>query len=195
LYFESDQTLYPGEDVFLGAISQTGSSGSHLLFEVRIIWQKKLHEASFQYGYGGKFLNTRDGFLKDQKSDRIKRSTTGAAFNAETDGRKYRRRAYNQKMLFKYDNEDYEGFVTNISPAGTFVKTALKSAHLGAALKLMLPSRKSGKHIEIHGWIVRMCPEGLGLSFERRSGRERRSDLDRRTGLERRGLKRRKARS
>ena len=94
-------------------------------------------------------------------------------------------------MLFMYNNEEYEGLVTNISRGGAFVKTPIK-LNLGEIIKLAIPTKDRGKDLEIFGWVVRICPGGVSFSFERRSGRERRSDLDRRTGLERRARKKRK---
>jgi Tfp pilus assembly protein PilZ len=192
LYFESDQTMYPGEEVFIGTISQAVSSDTHLLFEVKIIWQKELRDAPLRYGYGGKFLNSYDFFLKGGDSAKSReRPAADIDFNAENDSRKHRRRPYNKPMLFMYNNEEYEGLVTNISRGGAFVKTPIK-LNLGEIIKLAIPTKDRGKDLEIFGWVVRICPGGVSLSFERRSGRERRSDLDRRTGLERRARKKRK---
>jgi len=192
LYFESDQTMYPGEEVFIGIISPAASSDTHLLFEVKIIWQKELHDAPFRYGYGGKFLNSQDFFLKSRDSAKPRqRPAAELDCKAETDTRKYQRRPYNKPMMFGYKNEEYEGLVTNISRGGAFLKTPIK-LNLGEIIKLAIPTRDRGKNLEIFGWVVRICPGGVSFSFERRSGRERRSDLDRRTGLERRDRKKRK---
>ena len=192
LYFESDQTMYPGEEVFVGTINQADSSDTHLLFEVKIIWQKEVLDAPFRYGYGGMFLNSYDSFLKGR--DSVKSEAQPLAdidFNDEKDSRKHRRRPYNKSLPFKYKNEEYKGLIANISRGGAFVKTPIK-LNLGEIIKLSIPAKDRSKDIEMFGWVVRICPGGVSLSFERRSGRERRSDLDRRTGQERRGRKRRK---
>ena len=57
LYFESNDTFYPMEEIFVEIIDQPQSSDPdfELLFDVKIIWLKKLQDASFRYGYGAKF--------------------------------------------------------------------------------------------------------------------------------------------
>ena len=190
LYFESDQTMYPGEEVFVGTISQADSSDTHLLFEVKIIWQKELLDATFSYAYGGMFLNSYDSFLKGPDSvNSAAQPTADIDYTDEKDSRKHRRRAYNKSLPFIYKNKEFEGVVANISRGGAFVKTPTK-LNLGEIIKLSIPAKDRNKNIEMFAWVVRICPEGVSLSFERRSGRERRNDLDRRTGQERRGRKR-----
>ncbi len=192
LYFESDQTLYPGEEVFIGTINQADSSDTHLLFEVKIVWQKELRGGPLRYGHGGRFLNSYDSFLKGRVSAKSRKQPAAKIeFNDQKDSRKHPRRPYNKPLLLLYKNKEYEGLVANISRGGAFVKTTIK-LNLGEIIKLAIPARDSGKDLTILGWVVRICPGGVSLSFERRSGRERRSDLDRRTGLERRGRKKRK---
>jgi len=83
------------------------------------------------------------------------------------------------------------GLVADISRGGAFIETDAKFS-LSESIQLILPGNKSGGKVFLKGWIVRICRRGIGVSFERRSGRERRSDLDRRTGSERRSSKRRK---
>ena len=60
LYFESDQTIYPGEDIFVGLTIHAASPGKEkqLLFEVKILWQEALEESARCCGYGGEFLST-----------------------------------------------------------------------------------------------------------------------------------------
>ena len=112
-------------------------------------------------------------------------------FVGENDARKYKRRAYNKPLYFIYKRLKFIGLVTNISRGGALIETDAKFS-LGERIQLVVPLAKTGKDVLVNGWIVRICLKGVGVSFERRSGRERRSDLDRRTGSERRGTKRRK---
>ena len=74
---------------------------------------------------------------------------------------------------------------TDISRGGAFVATGSKIS-LGARINLVIARNKNRKGVRLRGWIVRSDPEGVGVSFDRRSDRERRFDLDRRTGLNRR---------
>ena len=87
---------------------------------------------------------------------------------AEKDSRKHPRRPCNKPIFFTSKNQHAAGLATNISRGGAF------------------HASKNHKGLRLRGWIVRLGPEGVGVSFDRRSGRERRYDLDRRTGLNRR---------
>jgi Tfp pilus assembly protein PilZ len=197
LYFESDQVLYPGEDIFVALATHAGSAGkeTQLLFEVKVLWHLALEDSSRRYGYGGKFLSTYDTFTETgsiQKEANEKKAAPNYDFRGQDDPRKNNRKPYNKSLVFYYNRHEYKGVVTDISRGGAFILTQ-ENFVLGGRLKLVIPQLKARKAVRVTGWIARISQEGIGVSFERRAGRERRSDLDRRTGLERRGRKRRKA--
>lgn len=81
----------------------------------------------------------------------------------------------------------------NISRSGVFIETQNKFL-FGQTIELVIPSIKNNKTMRLNGWIVRLSPTGIGVTFkrilERRSGKERRSDLDRRNGFDRRDRRR-----
>ncbi len=197
LFFESDQTISPGENIFVGLAIHADSPGNdtQLLFEVKIVWHKELENSSFRYGYGGKFLNSYDSFIETAQIKKFEKQASAIVdFQGENDSRKHSRKLYNKSLRFSFKKQGYKGFITNIGRGGAFILIKEKFA-LGGRIKLAVPGRKTRQEVKVTGWIVRMSPEGFGLSFERRSGRERRNDLDRRIGLERRDRKRRKIRS
>ncbi len=191
LYFESDQNIYPGEDIFVGLAIHADSPGkdSQLIFEVKIIWHKELGDSPFRYGFGGKFLNSYDSFDPFPETGQTKKHVEKEAspwdFSGENDSRKQNRISYNKFLRFSYKNNDYKQVVANIGRGGAFILTKEKF-NLGGKITLTVPRSQNRKEIKIAGWIVRISPDGIGVSFERRAGPERRSDLDRRTGLERR---------
>ncbi|MCP4627234.1 MAG: PilZ domain-containing protein [bacterium] len=195
LYFESDQNIYPGQDIFVGLAIHADSPGKdvQLIFEVKIIWYKQLGDSPFRYGFGGKFLNSYDSFDSFPETGQIKKLAEQEAlqgdFSGDNDSRKQNRRPYNKFLRFSYRNNDYKQVVTNIGRGGAFISTKEKFA-LGGKLTLTVPGSQSRKEVKVAGWIVRTSPDGIGVSFERRAGRERRNDLDRRTGSERRSRKR-----
>ena len=57
LYFESNQTFYTGEEIFVEIIDHPQSSrvGLELLFDVEIVWCKDLQDSEFLRGYGVRF--------------------------------------------------------------------------------------------------------------------------------------------
>ena len=104
---------------------------------------------------------------------------------AEKDSRKHPRKACKQPLYFTFKYRHVKGLATNISRGGAFVATGSKIS-LGEKIYLAIHGSRNHKGIRLRGWIVRLDPEGVGVSFDRRSSRERRYDLDRRTGLDRR---------
>ena len=195
LYFESNQKIYPGEDIFVGLAIHADSPGkdAQLVFEVKIIWHKELVDSPFRYGFGGRFLNSYDSFDAFPETGQTQKPAEKEAlprdFAGENDSRKQNRRPYNKFLHFSYKNKDYKQVIANIGRGGAFILTKEKF-DLGGKLTLTVPVSKKRKEIKVTGWIVRISPAGIGISFERRVGRERRSDLDRRTGLERRSSRR-----
>jgi hypothetical protein len=105
--------------------------------------------------------------------------------NAEKDSRKHPRRSCKKTLIFAHKYRHFKGIVTDISRGGAFVETGNKIS-LGARINLDIRGNKNRRGVRLRGWIVRSGPEGVGVSFDRRSDRERRFDLDRRIGLDRR---------
>jgi hypothetical protein len=109
---------------------------------------------------------------------------------AEKDSRKHPRRSCKKQLFFTTRYQHVKGLATNISRGGAFVETESKIS-LGERINLVIHGSKIHKSVRLRGWIVRLGRQGVGVSFNRRSGRERRYDLDRRTGLDRRKVDRR----
>ena len=197
LYFESDQNIYPGEDIFVGLAIHADSPGkdTQLIFEVKIIWHKKLVDSPFRYGFGGRFLNSYDSFNPFPETGQTKKHAEKEAtpwhFSGENDSRKENRRILNKYLRFSYKKNDYRQIVANIGRGGAYILTQDKF-NLGGKITFAVSGSKNRKEKKVTGWIVRISPDGIGISFERRTGRERRHDLDRRTGLERRSRRSRK---
>jgi hypothetical protein len=106
---------------------------------------------------------------------------------AEKDSRKHPRRLCKKHLFFTYKHRHVKGLVTNISRGGAFIETGSKIS-LGERINLVIHGSKNHKDVRLRGWIVRLGSEGVGVSFDRRSGPERRFDLDRRTGSDRRNV-------
>ena len=104
---------------------------------------------------------------------------------AEKDSRKHPRRSCKKPLFFTHKYRHVKGMVIDISRGGAFVETGSKIS-LGARINLVIHGSNNRNGVGLRGWIVRSSPEGVGVSFDRRSNRERRYDLDRRTGLDRR---------
>ena len=172
LYFESDETIHCGEEIFVGLATHSESADidTQLLFEVRILWQQELRYPPFRYGYGGKFLNSSDSFLESPEILKLeKQSSPQNEFIGEKDSRKYSRKGYNKPLYFIYKRLKFKGLVANISRGGALIETDVNFS-LGDRIKLVVPGGKTGKEALVSGWIVRICLSGFGMCFERRSG-------------------------
>ena len=190
LYFESNQDILPLEEVFVEIIDHITSSGTEqeLLFDVVIIWRKKLPDAPFRYGYGARFKFTDESIEHKIKSAGPRKPPLPIPppeLEEETEAREFPRKRCHQSVVFHHGTRVCRGWVTDISRSGAFIKTRSKGS-LGHKIRIVITGDKPGKGLERPGWIVRVNSEGFGLSFNRRSGMERRYDLDRRVGRDRR---------
>ena len=193
LYFESRHKFLPLEEIFVEIIDHAAGSETdlELVFDVQIIWRKKLQDSPFPYGYGAKFKFFNDAIDNKIKAARIKQvpiSLPQPQLKNETEARQFPRRRCRQAVVFRHGQQAYHGIVTSISRGGAFITTRSKLP-LGRKIRMVFTVRKTKAQVERLGWIVRVDSEGFGLSFDRRSGFERRYDLDRRFGRDRRKKK------
>ena len=181
MYFESDQNLYPGEEIYIGLKGGPYSENIEKYFSyVRIKWRKDLTQGSFKFGYGAEFIKASESLLKildvagfgnELPKNRI--------FQKEEDPREHQRKSYRKVVFFKSRKSKHKGYVNNISRGGAFIITQKKFA-IGQILHLVFPATRLKKELRLKGWIVRVDENGIGVKFDRRSGKDRRADLDRR---------------
>lgn len=195
LYFESNHNFLPLEEIFVEIIDPTGSPDTEqeLIFDVEIIWRKKLSDPAFRYGYGAKFKFSNATIEHKIKSASFQKpplpqpklALPQLKLEDETEARESPRKRCNQLIEFNHGNQAYKGWVTSISRGGAFIKTRSKFP-LGRKIRIVISRGKTNIDWQRLGWIVRVNSEGFGVSFDRRSGSERRYDLDRRFGKDRR---------
>jgi len=64
IYFESDQTLYAGEKIYVAIKDPAASDNDYKdCVQVEIKWRKILTDSTFQYGYGAQFIDSRNALL------------------------------------------------------------------------------------------------------------------------------------
>ena len=184
VYFESDQIIYPGEDIYIGlkdATSPINDNKAHI--HVEITWRKDIKNASVRFGYGAKIINPIDTLVKSiGKAKPQRQRIQGNVFKHKKDPRKRPRKPYRKVVFFASKRKNYKGLITNISRSGAYIITQNKF-YLGQMIQLVVPGDKKKKDVKLKGWIVRLSPEGFGVRFDRRTGRDRRSVLDRRGSL------------
>jgi hypothetical protein len=181
VYFESDQIIYPGEEIYIGLKnSSTSMQNSKDRFRVEIKWRKDLQNASFRYGYGAVLIYPINRLVKSlQTSNPRPKNTRRDVTIRAVDPRNHKRKPYRKMTFFASKRKTYKGLITNLSRGGAHIKTRNK-LYLGQLIRLVIPGDKDKKDVKLKGWVVRLSPEGIGVRFDRRTGRDRRSVLDRR---------------
>ena len=175
LYFESDQTIFPGEEVFIKFDDRQDSIShdvmAHLPFGVEIVWQKDRPDSPFRYGYGAKFIDISESLLKSLKIPGYEHAyRKDSNSEAEKDPREYPRRPYRKPLVLSYKNRNYKAEFENISRGGVFIKTDIRFT-VGKLIRIAVPGSKFRKDYKLKGWIVRISTEGFGVMFDRQSGR------------------------
>jgi Tfp pilus assembly protein PilZ len=181
VYFESDQNLYPGEEIYIGLKGRLYSENTEKYFSyVRIKWRKDLTKGSFKFGYGAEFINAGESLLKILDVAGFGNELPkNKSFQKEEDPRDHQRKSYRKVVFFISRNSKPKGYIKNISRGGAFIITREKFA-IGQILNLIFPATRLKKELRLKGWIVRVDENGFGVKFDRRSGKDRRADLDRR---------------
>ena len=154
LYFEADNLLQPGEEIFVGIDNSpfASSQDTYECYRVKIVWRKKLKISAFYYGYGTKHtIDPRQA--KSQKGD-----STGW-----NDIRKHQRKSYSKSIRFAAKELIFEGFLKNISSAGVFIE-ANENFSAGQILSFEIPLKKNQK-ATVKGEVVWSSPDGFGVKF------------------------------
>lgn len=207
VYFETDQSLYPGEKIHIAKISivskKNGTERNRVAVKwqdknakyfdpVQIIWRKELADSHFRYGYGAEFTKADSTLAKLIVASTVESQTDKCEdWEYKKDPRELSRENYKKEITFRSKNNSYKGFISNINRVGAFIETG-DAFSLGQIIKFVLPGDGLFKPLKLRGCVVRLAPNGIGVRFDKRTGRERRKDIDRRTGAERRDRRKHK---
>ncbi len=154
LYFEADNLMQPGEEIFVGIDNSPFATeqGLYECYRVEIVWRKELKKSAYYYGYGVKHtidhhkVNLEEGESRDWK-----------------DIRKHQRKPYTKSVQFAADDRIFNGLIKNISSAGGFIKA---DSHISAGQNVTLVLRlKNRQKAVIKGKVVWSGPDGFGLQF------------------------------
>ncbi len=155
LYFETDELLQPGMDVFIGIENSPYRwPESYECYLAKIKWGKRLKNASLAYGYGAKYIDTKRE--KDPSQNDLEE---------KEDKRKHPRKFFDRLAFFRHENKSYEGFITEISYGGCFIKNR-GFFELGQILDLYIPGTKIDEDNMLKVEIVRLSPIGVGVKFK-----------------------------
>ena len=106
LYFESDQTLYQGEKIYIG--SKNPDTTKNIADEcagVKIKWRKDLDRSSFRFGYGAEFLEPDNPLVKSiDESAKLNQHSRGTGGRYRKDPREHTREPYRRQIEFTTRN-------------------------------------------------------------------------------------------
>jgi Tfp pilus assembly protein PilZ len=147
LYFEADNLLQPGEEIFVGIDNSPFASSidTYECYRVKIVWRKKLKNGAKHT------MDPRQAKL--QKAD-----STGW-----NDIRRHQRKSYSKSIRFAAKELIFEGFLKNISSAGVFIE-ANENFSAGQVLTFEIPLKKNQK-AKVKGEVVWSGPDGFGVKF------------------------------
>jgi len=156
LYFESDQFLQPGSEVFIRIEnfphSQTETYKCH---HAKVLWGKRLNKTPYTYGYGVKFVEiSNKQNSQDTDSDEI------------NDLRRHPREYCDKPATFVLENKSYDGFISDISRNGCFIEN-LEFLNIGQIFDLVIPGTKFSKNNTLKVEVVRLSPIGVGVKFKK----------------------------
>jgi Tfp pilus assembly protein PilZ len=210
VYFETDQSLYPGEKIHIAKISLSSRSddknvnrveikwrddNAKYFDRIEIKWRKELKDSSFRFGYGAIFTNSESKLAKlIIAASSGKQIISSEDWDYRKDPRELTRENYRKEIIFSSKKQNYKGFISNISRVGAFIETKNKFS-LGQIVNLEIPGDSLFKELNLIGCVVRLDPDGVGIKFDKRSGRERRKAIDRRTGADRRSRRKLKGKA
>ncbi len=154
LYFEADNLLEPGEEIFVGINDSPFASaqGIYECYRVKIMRRKKLKKSAYYYGYGARHaidyhrVNLQKGESKKWE-----------------DIRRHQRKPYDKSIQFTAQDRIFEGLLKNISSAGAFIE-ADKNFSAGQILTFEL-SLKDHRKAKVQGEVVWSAPDGFGVKF------------------------------
>jgi len=175
VYFESDQTLYQGEEVFI-AHKNPGPAAvaAEDCTRVEIKWRQNLKDSPYSFGYGARFAESDNALVRSIDKNRlIKQNIDDDPSKYKREPRAHLRELYRKEVVFIAESAQHKGTVTDISRGGAFIRTETKLS-LGQAINLHIPRGQSCKEATLKGWVVRLSPNGIGIKFDRRLQADRR---------------------
>ena len=155
LYFESDQLLLPGAEIFIRIENfQHGQPGAYRCHHVKIKWGKRLKNSPYAYGYGVKYVEPHDEKKSlETDSDQIK------------DLRKHPRKYFNKPGAFRFENKFYDCFISDLSLNGCFIENS-QSFNIGQILELTIPGKIFSQNKRLKVEVARLSPIGVGVKFK-----------------------------
>jgi len=155
LYFESDQFLQPGDEIFIEVENYLDDqTDPYLCHHAKIVWGQRLPNASYAFGYGAEYVR----FANEQNSSEADADQIG-------DLRKHPRHCIAKRVSFRLKNKLYNGIIRDISRNGCFIENRA-FLNNGQILNLAIPGTKFVGNNILRVEVVRLSPLGVGVIFK-----------------------------
>ena len=155
LYFESDQLLLPGSEVFIRIENFYHSqTETYICHHAKIKWGKRLQNTHFTYGYGAQYI-----VMPSQQN------SAEAVVDEFKELRKYPRKNCAKPATVGCGKKSFEGFISNISRNGCFIENT-EYLENGQLLDLVIPGTSFSKNNRLKVEVVRLSPVGVGVKFK-----------------------------
>ena len=156
IYFESNQFLSPGSEIFIRIENFTDDQiESDRCHHAKIIWGQRLNNIPNTYGYGAKYVKISN-----------KENSSETDSDQEKDFRRHPRKYCAKPATFGFENETYDGFISDISRNGCFIENS-EFLKFGQILDLVIPGTKFSDNYKLKVEVVRLSPIGVGARFKR----------------------------
>jgi hypothetical protein len=155
LYFESDQLLLPGSEIFLRIENFPHSqTETYICHHAKIMWGKRLQNTHFAYGYGAKYIV----FSNQQNSTETDSDETEEL-------RKHPRKYCAKPATIGSGKNFYDGFISDISRSGCFIENT-EFLETGQIIDLVIPGTRFSKNNRLTVEVVRLSPIGVGVKIK-----------------------------
>ena len=158
LYFESDQFLQPGAEVFIEIENYLhDQTEPYVCHHAKIIWGRKLKDTTYAFGYGAQYVRLpNEQNSPETDSDQIK------------DLRKHPRKYIEKRVIFRIGKKYLNGMISDISLNGCFIENRA-FLNVGQILGLAIPGTKFVGNNILTVEVVRLSPTGVGVIFKRKT--------------------------
>ena len=161
LYIETDWMLKPGTEIYIEMEKSPHAPSNFDLTERRqslILWQTKLKDSFYGYGYGIKYIPNLDE--KPLQISVLKET------EIPEENRHHPRRHFSRSVFFTSKNHYFEGLINNLSKNGMFIETRDNFA-VGQIVRLVIPGTKIDNGTMIKGEIKHLNRKGIGVQFKK----------------------------
>lgn len=161
LYIETDWLLKPGAEIYIDMEKSPHSSSNFDLSERRqslILWQIKLKDSFYSYGYGLKYLPD-----LDEMPTQI---TLVKEDESAIENRQHPRKNFYRSVFFTSNNHYFEGSINNLSKNGMFIETGDKFT-VGQTVRLVIPGTKIDNGTMLKAEVKHLNRKGIGVQFKK----------------------------